>query len=67
LLIILGIYIFIWAKRTFGIGAALFSLFFYSFSPTFWLMVDIVTTDVAAAAGFFIALYYFVNWQLAMF
>ncbi len=62
LLIILGFYILIWTKEIFSFEAALLSLFLYSFSPTFLAHGRFVTTDVAAAAGFFITLYYFTHW-----
>ena len=62
ILLILGIYIFKWARRLFGDGAALISLFLYSFSPTFLAHGRLVTTDVAATAAIFIASYYFVRW-----
>lgn len=62
ILLLLGIYIFKWAKELFGNQAALLALFLYSLSPTFIAHGRLVTTDVAAAAAIFIALYYFVRW-----
>ncbi|OGZ34386.1 MAG: hypothetical protein A2Y98_03155 [Candidatus Portnoybacteria bacterium RBG_19FT_COMBO_36_7] len=62
ILVILGIYIFRWTKELWGKQAALLSLFLYSFSPTFIAHGRFVTTDVAAAAAFFIATFYFVRW-----
>jgi len=62
ILIILGIYIFRWTKELWGKQTALLSLFLYSFSPTFIAHGRFVTTDVAAAAAFFIATFYFVRW-----
>lgn len=62
ILLLLGIYVFKWAKELFGNQAALLSLFLYSFSPTFIAHGRLVTTDVAAAAAIFISLYYFVKW-----
>ena len=62
ILLILGFYIFRWAKELFGPKTALFSLFLFSFSPTFIAHGRYVTTDVGAAAAFFIATYYFVKW-----
>ncbi len=61
ILILLGFYIFKWTKELFGNKAALFSLFLFSFSPTFLAHGKLVTTDVGAAAGIFIATYYFVR------
>ncbi len=62
ILLLLGIYIFKWTRELFGAGAALLSLFLYSFSPTFLAHGRFVTTDVAAAAAIFIASYYFIKW-----
>ncbi len=62
ILLLLGIYIFKWARELFGQGAALLALFLYSLSPTFLAHGRFVTTDVAAAAGIFVASYYFVRW-----
>jgi len=62
ILLILGIYIFRWTKELFGSKTALFALFLFSFSPTFIAHGRYVTTDVGAAAAFFIASYYFIKW-----
>lgn len=61
-LLLLGFYIFKWARELFGNNAALLSLFLFSFSPTFIAHGHLVTTDVAAAAAIFISLYYFIKW-----
>ena len=60
-LIILGIYLFRWTKELFGNKAGLLALFLFSFSPTFLAHGRLVTTDVGAATGAFIATYYFVK------
>jgi len=60
-LLLLGFYIFKWARELFGNKAALFALFLFSFSPTFLAHGRFVTTDVGAAAGFLIASYYFIK------
>jgi len=60
-LILLGIYVFRWARELFGNKTAVLSLFLFSFSPTFIAHGRLVTTDVGAATGAFIALYYFVK------
>jgi hypothetical protein len=62
ILLILGLYIFKWTKKLWGRETALLALFLFSFSPTFIAHGRFVTTDVAAAAGFFIATYYFFKW-----
>jgi hypothetical protein len=61
ILILLGFYIFKWAKELFGNKAALLALFLFSFSPTFLAHGRLVTTDVGAAAGVLIATYYFLK------
>jgi 4-amino-4-deoxy-L-arabinose transferase-like glycosyltransferase len=61
MLLLLGFYIFRWAKELFGNNVALLSLFLFSFSPTFLAHGRLVTTDVAAATGAFLATYYFVK------
>ncbi|MBI4479434.1 MAG: glycosyltransferase family 39 protein [Acidobacteria bacterium] len=50
----LGGVLFWWTRKQFGAAAALLALFFYVFSPTFLAHGRFVTTDVGAAAGFFI-------------
>lgn len=61
ILVLLGFYIFKATKELFGTKAALLSLFFFSFSPTLLAHGRLVTTDVGAAAGVFIATYYFLK------
>ena len=61
ILILLGFYIFKWSRELFGNKAGLLSLFLFSFSPTFLAHGRLVTTDVGAAAGIFIASYYFIK------
>lgn len=60
-LILLGFYIFKWSKELFGNSAALLALFLFSFSPTFLAHGRLITTDVGAAIGVFIATYYFLK------
>jgi len=62
ILMLLGFYVFRWAKELFGKKIALFTLFLFSFSPTFIAHGRYVTTDVGAATAFFITTYYFVKW-----
>jgi 4-amino-4-deoxy-L-arabinose transferase-like glycosyltransferase len=60
-LLLLGFYIFWWTRELFGNRASLLALFLFSFSPAFLAHGRLVTTDVAAAAGIFIATYYFLK------
>ena len=61
ILILLGFYVFKWARESFGNKTGLLALFLFSFSPTFLAHGRLVTTDVGAAAGVFIATYYFIK------
>ena len=61
LLIILGFYVFLWARQLFGNNGAILSLLFFSLSPTLLAHGRLVTTDVGAATGAFISTYYFVK------
>jgi hypothetical protein len=61
ILILLGFYIFKWARELSGNKVALLALSLFSFSPTFLAHGRLVTTDVGAAAGVFIATYYFIK------
>lgn len=66
LAIFFGWILFRWARGLYGNRVALLTLFFYSFSPTFIAHSRYVTTDLAAAFGFFIGIVYFVKfleWQ----
>ncbi len=61
ILILLGFFLFKWAKELFGNKAALLSLIFFALSPTFLAHGSLITTDVGAAAGILIASYYFLK------
>lgn len=61
LLILLGFFLFRWARELYGNKTALLALFLFSFSPTFLAHGRLVTTDVAAAFGFLLGTYYFVK------
>lgn len=59
---LLGWYIFRFGKEFINASAGLLALFFYAFSPTFLAHTRLVTTDVGAALGFFVAIFYFLKW-----
>ena len=61
LLVFFGFFLFKFAREHFGDKAALLSLFFYSFSPTFLAHGRLVTTDVGAAFGAVLATYFFLK------
>jgi len=63
--ILLGFYIFRFVRELWGDLAGIIALTFYSFSPTFLAHTRLVTTDVAAAAAFFISFYYLYKWLKA--
>ena len=56
---LLGIYVFKFSKRLFGVKAGLFALFLYVFQPNILAYSQMVTTDMGFACFAFIALYYF--------
>jgi len=62
ILILLGFYVFKWAREIFGNKGAILSLILFCFSPTLLAHCRLVTTDVGAATGAFIATYYFVKY-----
>ncbi|MEK7566984.1 MAG: glycosyltransferase family 39 protein [Patescibacteria group bacterium] len=62
LALLFGWLIFEGARRLYGDGVGLLTLLFYSFSPTFIAHSRYVTTDLAAAFGFFIAIAAFVRY-----
>jgi len=60
-LLVLGFYVFKWTKEKYGNMPGLVALFLFSFSPTFLAHGRLITTDVGAALGMFIAFYYFLK------
>lgn len=62
IMLLLGFYVFKWARERYGNKAGLIALFLYSLSPAFLAHGRLVTTDVGAAAAFFIAAYYLIKW-----
>lgn len=57
--LILGYYIYRWAKELFGPKAGLFALFLFVFSPDFLGHSHLVTTDVPLSLFFLLSIYYF--------
>ncbi len=68
-MLLLGYFIFHWARKLYGNKAGLLALFFYALSPTFIAHSRLVTTDLGIAAFVVIATYFFIkalkrpNWQ----
>lgn len=61
LAVLFGWLIWRWTESRFGRASAHLTLFFYALSPTFIAHSRFVTTDLAAAFGFFIGLAAFLN------
>lgn len=61
LMLLFGWFVFAWSRKLFGSKWALFTLTLFVFSPTIMAHGRLVTTDVAAAFAFFIAIYSYVN------
>lgn len=59
LMIALGLFLFKWASELFGRKIGLIVLLLYSFYPDIIAHGRLVTTDIAAALGFVVAIYYF--------
>jgi len=55
--LLLGCLVFVWARRLFGRGAALFALFLFAFEPNLLAHSALVTTDLAVTCLFFLTLY----------
>jgi hypothetical protein len=55
--LLLGGVVFVWTRRLFGRGAALFALFLYCFEPNLLAHAPLVATDLAVACFVFLALY----------
>ncbi|MBI4114323.1 MAG: glycosyltransferase family 39 protein [Candidatus Niyogibacteria bacterium] len=62
LALLFGWLMFQWVRRLYGEKVALFSLFFFTTSPTIIAHSRYVTTDVAAAFAFFIGIAGFLYW-----
>ncbi|MCX6811641.1 MAG: glycosyltransferase family 39 protein [Candidatus Berkelbacteria bacterium] len=61
LTLILALVIFFWVRSKFGNKVALIILLFFTFEPNFIAHGHLVTTDIAAALGFVIGIWGFVN------
>src|SRR3989338_1965950 len=57
--VLLGFFVFKWAKEIYGIMAGLFALFLYSFEPNILAHSGLATIDLGSSFFVFIALYYF--------
>lgn len=55
--LLLGCLVFLWTKRVFGRGAALFALFLYGFEPNLIAHSALVTTDLGVACFVFLTVY----------
>jgi 4-amino-4-deoxy-L-arabinose transferase-like glycosyltransferase len=57
--VILGLYVYRWARLLYGVKGGLLALFLYSLSPNILAHARLVTTDFPATALAFIAMYHF--------
>ncbi len=57
--LLLGIFVFLWAKDLFGISGGLLALFLYSFEPNMIAFSSLVATDLLGTCFIFIAMYFF--------
>jgi len=57
--ILLGMYVFRWAKELYGDAAGIFALLLYVFSPNILAQSRFVTTDLGITCFSFITIYYF--------
>jgi len=64
LTLLLVLFIYVWASEIVGRWWAFLPTFLFAFSPTVLAHGHYVTTDIAAAFGIFVALYYFVKFTL---
>ena len=60
--LLLAFFVFQLARKTYGQRAAILALILCAFSPTILAHTRYVTTDVGAAAAFFIATYFLLKW-----
>ncbi|MFA5743070.1 MAG: glycosyltransferase family 39 protein [Candidatus Paceibacterota bacterium] len=61
ILILLGLFLYFWAKKLMGTGPALFLLTLFAFCPNFMAHGRLVTTDVGASFGAVIAAYFWLK------
>ncbi len=61
MLLVLGLFLFKWAREIGGNKTALMTLILFSFSPTLIAHGQLVTTDVGAALGAVIAIYFWLK------
>ncbi|QQS61665.1 MAG: glycosyltransferase family 39 protein [Candidatus Moraniibacteriota bacterium] len=59
--ILLGIFLFFWTKKLFGLWAGAGVVVLYSFNPTILAHSHYVTTDIAIATAIFISFYFFIQ------
>lgn len=59
LALLLGFYVFRWARQLYGLRGGLLSLLLYTFSPNMLAHSRLVTTDVGCTCFMFMAVYYY--------
>ena len=63
LAVVLGLFIFLWSQKLFGLQAGIASLFIYCLDPNILSHSQLVHTDLAFSAFFFIGTYFF--WRVS--
>ncbi|MBI2101429.1 glycosyltransferase family 39 protein [Candidatus Woesearchaeota archaeon] len=58
-MVLLGYFVFLWARDLYGMKAGLFALFLYSFSPNMLAFGSLVTADIGGALFIFLSMYTF--------
>src|SRR6266516_4108931 len=55
--LVLGVFVFFWAKQLFGRSGAAFALLLYSFEPNMLAHSGLITTDIATSCFMFLTIY----------
>lgn len=58
-MVLLGFFVFLWARDLYGTKTGIFALFLYSFSPNMLAFGSIVTADIGGALFIFLSMYTF--------
>jgi hypothetical protein len=61
LMLLLGVFTYLWSKKAFGVYAGIIATFLIAFSPNLIAHSRYVTTDIAATVGLLMALYFYVS------
>ena len=62
--IVLGVFVYLWSKKLFGLEAGIASLFIYCLDPTILAHSQLIHTDLMFTTFFFIGTYFFCQVRL---